>query len=1358
MKKTVLDLFRFSAILLAAVPSVLRADIDFSAFAHKAYITFSGYEGETTLTNFPALVRLADGVGGFAHADCALAGGRDVRFSLGDGRELPSEVVSWNEDGTSEFYVRVPELAGKSTRIMVFWGSAAAPARDPRLKVWDRSYTGVYGMGDAGRALVDASSSDILGAVPGTVTDATGIVGTAKGFAEANKTYYTVGMPQEIPNYYLGSTMECWFKVAAFPSSDNRPMVAFYPTAGMYNMGIVFRMRSSGKISANMGYSSSNGGDNYGTELTSAVAEAGVWHHAMVTFATDRTLTLYLDGARAGSTVRSKPRFPTDAILNSHTVLIGSGGDNGNWRTLYFDGILDEVRLSTIARPADYAAAVYKNLADTADFLVIEATPATATAIEADSILRGEADGVRYVTDGDDAIYADGVAVASAPANARHVVTSHPLKKQYRVMLSAGAGGTVTPSGELWLDAGSVLDISATASNAAHAFYAWDGNCPTLEVFTASIRLPVTEPRALKAVFGTALYVKPAAEGGDDEADGLSEATAKATPWGAVHAVGAHPAYAPAVVLVADGVYNTTNTVSKSASVTLSTNIALRAVHPGKAAINLLKRGNVRGVYLNHFGAVADGLVVTNGNGNGWNGYGICFNIARGHVQNALAGFSSMGGYHCMDVQLDAGWLRATTITGNRTQNSGDGMDGALYTTGGLVDSCVITGNVNQLNCALGGNTVMRNCLVAKNTANTSNAGYNRGGGVIISPTPRNGTTGGTTHVRLDNCTIADNYAKGYGGGVFASSGQVGAFLVNCAVSGNTTLESGNGPNLYGPITCVATICPDADSGNGNFVATPAFAAAEIGDYTPTGVSRARDAVPARPWALDPAACDLAGTNRVLGTALDLGCYEYVPDEEETLDVNVDASVLAGIDTVTTAFSAALTGAGAQGVTYLWDFGDGTTSTEAAPTHTYACGGYYTVTLTVTDVADPTRTATFSQTDMIKVTPSVAYVRAVGESTPKAPYATPATAANTLQAAYQAAPARAIDVGEGTISIGTESFSVKLPIEICGKGPERTIINAANGRLTLSNRDAVLADLTIRNAPGDWGTGMVTLHDATVTNCVLRDGSSDGSAAIQMHGGRVSGCVIRAMRNINGRGGGIRVDATGAIGNLVENTVISNCTSDISGSNNEGRNGVRGAAVWAAAPLTMRNCLVSDNLADTAKWFPYNYEARNLSSAIYSESSLVLENCTIAGNRLKQEAEIDGAAVYAAGDGLAMTNTVVWGNVCTNIAMGGAQTVRDVFVADGKAASFSHCDFAEAGTIASASVTTDACFARDPLFRDAPGGNFTFGSASPLVNAGVRLPWMDGARDLDGYPRLLGRPDIGCFESQTAARTLLLVQ
>lgn len=45
----------------------------------------------------------------------------------------------------------------------------------------------------------------------------------------------------------------------------------------------------------------------------------------------------------------------------------------------------------------------------------------------------------------------------------------------------------------------------------------------------------------------------------------------------------------------------------------------------------------------------------------------------------------------------------------------------------------------------------------------------------------------------------------------------------------------------------------------------------------------------------------------------------------------------------------------------LWDFGDGTTSTEANPTHHYATGGDYVVTLTVTDAAGNTSVATRQQ-------------------------------------------------------------------------------------------------------------------------------------------------------------------------------------------------------------------------------------------------------------------------------------------------------------------------------------------------------------------------------------------------------------
>ncbi|MEQ9541573.1 MAG: tandem-95 repeat protein [Deltaproteobacteria bacterium] len=47
---------------------------------------------------------------------------------------------------------------------------------------------------------------------------------------------------------------------------------------------------------------------------------------------------------------------------------------------------------------------------------------------------------------------------------------------------------------------------------------------------------------------------------------------------------------------------------------------------------------------------------------------------------------------------------------------------------------------------------------------------------------------------------------------------------------------------------------------------------------------------------------------------------------------------------------------------YAWDFGDGRTSTETHPTHTYADGGTYNVTLTVTDAGGLTSTASAAYT------------------------------------------------------------------------------------------------------------------------------------------------------------------------------------------------------------------------------------------------------------------------------------------------------------------------------------------------------------------------------------------------------------
>lgn len=71
-----------------------------------------------------------------------------------------------------------------------------------------------------------------------------------------------------------------------------------------------------------------------------------------------------------------------------------------------------------------------------------------------------------------------------------------------------------------------------------------------------------------------------------------------------------------------------------------------------------------------------------------------------------------------------------------------------------------------------------------------------------------------------------------------------------------------------------------------------------------------------------------------------------------TTTVQVASAPVAGFTFVTGGLTAQFTDASSESPAFWsWDFGDGTTSSVQSPTHTYAAGGTYTVTLTVSNVA-----------------------------------------------------------------------------------------------------------------------------------------------------------------------------------------------------------------------------------------------------------------------------------------------------------------------------------------------------------------------------------------------------------------------
>lgn len=90
------------------------------------------------------------------------------------------------------------------------------------------------------------------------------------------------------------------------------------------------------------------------------------------------------------------------------------------------------------------------------------------------------------------------------------------------------------------------------------------------------------------------------------------------------------------------------------------------------------------------------------------------------------------------------------------------------------------------------------------------------------------------------------------------------------------------------------------------------------------------------------------------------------PTPWEAPEVSFSAAPVTGDAPLDVQFTSTVTGTAP--FTYAWTFGDGTTSTEQNPVHTYASAGTYSVSLTVTNAVG---TDTATQTDLVVVNPVI---------------------------------------------------------------------------------------------------------------------------------------------------------------------------------------------------------------------------------------------------------------------------------------------------------------------------------------------------------------------------------------------------
>ncbi|NLB55296.1 MAG: DUF2341 domain-containing protein [Lentisphaerae bacterium] len=330
LKLTLITACIFSAISASAAEFYL-------SWQKQMQISFSGYNppdmSAETLYDIPVLVILTnttDGAG-FSYNEFLSPPYNDLRFVAEDIETLLDfEIESWNVNGASHIWVKIPELT-PDTSIYAMWGKedVELPPCVTNGAVWNEKFAGVWHLndtntGDAYGDLIftDATIRRIYGRDYVSTTEKVGLVG---GGLSLNGTSDYVLIENPLPMSQW--TISFWFH--PLKAQGNQALFSFGNTPADGSPNLYLRLvGSSLQVYVVGGYT------------TLCPFSTDEWHLCTVT-RNEQDFRVYFDGENVLSASKSS--------TGNRTYLYVGAGYNG-----FFDGYMDEVQaLSTNLSPQE---------------------------------------------------------------------------------------------------------------------------------------------------------------------------------------------------------------------------------------------------------------------------------------------------------------------------------------------------------------------------------------------------------------------------------------------------------------------------------------------------------------------------------------------------------------------------------------------------------------------------------------------------------------------------------------------------------------------------------------------------------------------------------------------------------------------------------------------------------------------------------------------------------------------------------------------------------------------------------------------------------------------------------------------
>ncbi len=307
---------------------------------------------DVTLNDFPFLVDVTDP----QLASDAQPDGHDIVFTDDSGSKLSYEIESY-DSGTGRLiaWVKVPSLSStEDTILYIYFGNSETGNQEEVSGTWDGNYMMVHHLNETAGIHYDSTingndgtpSVTVQGSAPGQIDGADNFDGTNDYVDCGNDTSLDL----------TGSlTVEAW---ALFTQGALRNRIVAKDATGIPGK-FIFWQDATGDLT----FQVYNSLDTW-CLASIPINPDGSWMHVVGVFnTTDQRVRLYKDGIEVDSVI-----CPGSLKSNTEAVTLGSSAnyvDN-------FEGMLDEVRISSVARSAEWIQTSYSNQFDPVSFYTTE--------------------------------------------------------------------------------------------------------------------------------------------------------------------------------------------------------------------------------------------------------------------------------------------------------------------------------------------------------------------------------------------------------------------------------------------------------------------------------------------------------------------------------------------------------------------------------------------------------------------------------------------------------------------------------------------------------------------------------------------------------------------------------------------------------------------------------------------------------------------------------------------------------------------------------------------------------------------------------------------------------------------------